>query len=287
MDSITDQKTSDRAERLAEIHSQLEHQVAELTTSEDWARMLDVAARFHHYSPNNVLLILSQMPTASRVAGFQTWKSLDRWVRKGEHGIRILAPCRYKVEDHETGEDRWILRGFTVVSVFDISQTDGAELDEPIMPALLDGEAPAGLWQSLEMQVSAAGFSLVRCDSAAEIGGANGRTDFGARTVTVRADVSDAQACKTLAHELGHILCGHEAELFAGCRGRLEVEAESVAYIVCASAGMVAEAYSLPYVARWSGGDADVVRQTAQKVVQVAGVLCSALSEPERVMVAA
>lgn len=284
---MTSSKTSDRTERLTEIHSQLERQVAELVSGEDWARMLETAARFHRYSANNVLLIMAQMPEATRVAGFKTWQSMGRFVRKGEHGIRILAPCRYRVEDQETGEDRWVLRGFTTATVFDVSQTVGAELDEPIRPALLDGEAPAGLWDGLAKQVAAAGFMLGRCDSAAAIGGANGRTDFGARTVTVRADVSEAQACKTLAHELGHVLCGHGAELFGGCRGRHEVEAESVAYIVCANAGMTTDGYSLPYVGLWSNGDAAAVRETAERVLKAAGAICEALDASTEALVAA
>lgn len=276
---MTSSNTTDRAERVRELQAQLEHQVAELVTGDDWARMLDAASHFHHYSANNVMLIMLQRPEATRVAGFQTWKSLGRHVRKGEHGIRILAPCRYKIETDE-GEEAWALRGFTTVSVFDISQTDGSEIAD-VRPVLLEGEAPGGLWDGLAKQVAAAGFMLGRCDSADVIGGANGRTDYAARTVTVRADVSDAQACKTLAHELGHILCGHEAELFGGCRGRLEVEAESVAYIVAAANGLATGGYSAPYVAGWSGGDVAKVRETAERVVRVAGAILSAL-EPSQ-----
>ena len=235
--------------------------------------MLDTAARFHHYSANNVFLIMVQRPDATRIAGYRTWQSRGRQVRKGEHGITILAPCRYKVETDD-GEDSWVLRGFTTATVFDISQTDGEDLDE-IRPALLEGEAPAGLYAALAEMVNAQGFELVNCwsEQASEdtIGSANGRTDFGARTVTLRYGLSDAQRTKTLAHELGHILCGHESELFGGCRGRLEVEAESVAYIVCQATGMVTDGYSLPYLATWAAGDLEKVRQTAEKVVKVAG----------------
>lgn len=282
---MTGSKATDRADRVRELHQQLEHQVAELVTGEDWRRMLELAARFHQYSWGNLLLIATQRPDATRVAGFQTWKSLGRHVRKGERGIRILAPCRYKVETDD-GEDAWRLSGFTAVSVFDISQTDGAELID-VAPQLLAGSGPAGVWDVLAKQVAAAGFMLIRCESADEIGGANGRTDYLARTVTVRADVSEAQAVKTLAHELAHVMLEHEAELSAGCRGRLEVEAESVAYIVCAHAGVASESYSLPYVARWAAGDPVVVRQTAQRVVKVAGAIIDALSGPEVAEVAA
>lgn len=276
--------TTDRADRVRELQAQLENQVAELVTGEDWAKMLQTASRFHRYSANNVMLIMVQRPDATRVAGFQTWKSLGRYVRKGEHGIRILAPCRYKVETDD-GDDRWIVRGFTTATVFDVSQTDGADLPDAVPAVLLEGEAPAGLWDGLAKQVAEAGFMLERCQPE-QIGGANGRTDFGARTVRVRSDVSDAQATKTLAHELGHILCGHEVSLF-GCRGRLEVEAESVAYVVCQAQGMASDGYSLPYVAGWSGGDVAQVRQTAETVVRVAGGICEALEASQPVLVAA
>src|SRR5438132_7155820 len=126
-------ETVDRApEKLRALHTQLEAAFAELVSSEVWARMLRVAARFHHYSPANVLLILRQRPDASRVAGYRTWQSLGRQVRRGERGIAILAPCSYKArldEEHDRDdaddEPRRVLRGFKVAHVFDIDQTDG------------------------------------------------------------------------------------------------------------------------------------------------------------------
>lgn len=264
-------------EKVQELQAQLEEQIAELVSGEDWAAMLETASRFHRYSANNVILIMAQRPEATRVAGFQTWKSLGRHVRKGEHGIRILAPCRYKVET-EDGDERYIVRGFTTATVFDVSQTDGTDLADTIRPELLAGHAPAGMWNGLAKQVAEAGFMLQRCETADAIAGANGRTDYTARTVTVRGDVSDAQASKTLVHELAHVLCGHESELHEfGCRGRLEVEAESVAYIVCHALGLTSDSYSLPYVAAWSSGDVATVRQTAETVVRVAGAICAAL----------
>ena len=249
-------KTTDRADRVRELQAQLESQVAEIVTSADWRAMLDTASRFHSYSFGNLMLIMAQCPTATRVAGYRTWQSLNRHVRKGEHGIRILAPCRYKTTSDD-GEETWRIGGFTTVAVFNVAQTDGEDLDD-VRPALLDGDAPAGLWGAIAAQIVSAGFTIRRGDCE----GANGVTDYLARTVTVRADVSDAQACKTLTHELGHILCEHETELRNhGCRGRFEVEAESVAYIVAHAHGLPSGGYSLPYVAaglsetsRWSVG---------------------------------
>ena len=93
-------------------------------------------------------------------------------------------------------------------------------------------------------QVEAAGFSIERGDC----GGANGRTDFLSRVVRVRADVDAAQAAKTMAHELGHVLLDHGT---SSCRGPAEVEAESVAFLVCAGSGMETASYSFPYVTVW------------------------------------
>lgn len=269
---MTDRNTTDRTDRVRELQSQLERQVTELVSGDDWAQMLDTMAKFHRYSAGNVMLIMLQRPDATRVAGYRTWQSLGRQVRRGEHGITILAPCRYKVAETDSDEETWIVRGFTTTTVFDISQTDGEDIAD-VRPVLVEGEAPAGLWDSLAKQVAAAGFMLSRCDTADQIGGANGQTNYSTRTVTIRADVSDAQAVKTLIHELAHILCNHEAELFGGCRGRHEVEAESVAYIVAAACGMSTDGYSLPYVGIWAGGDAAKVRETADKVVTVASAI--------------
>ncbi|HWE54346.1 MAG TPA: ArdC-like ssDNA-binding domain-containing protein [Acidimicrobiales bacterium] len=278
---MTVAKATDRTDRLHELQEQLEQQVAELVSGEDWARMLETASRFHRYSANNVMLIMAQMSTASRVAGFNTWKQLGRSVRKGEHAIRILAPCKYKVETDD-GDPRWILRGFTTACVFDISQTEGADIPD-IRPVLLAGEAPAGLWDALAKQVATAGFTLDRGDC----GGANGVTNYATRTVTVRADVDDAQACKTLAHELAHVLLHDRTDsawslcMEPGSRRLAEIEAESVAYIVCHAQGLATGAYSLPYVASWSRGDIQTVRRTAETVCKAAGVILAGLDTAE------
>jgi hypothetical protein len=190
-------------DRLAALHDRLTAQVEDLVDSDRWKQFLAVAARFHRYSANNVLLLLSQMPSATRVAGYRRWQSLGRQVRRGEAGLAILAPCvsRARPLDDTEAEERpelvRVLQGFRVAYVWDISQTDGEPLPE-VRPTLLAGQAPDGLWDALAAQVHQAGFELRR----GACGGANGRTDYAARLVTVRDDVDDAQAAKTLAHEL-------------------------------------------------------------------------------------
>jgi antirestriction protein ArdC len=271
---------SSAPDRLRALHAQLETAFADLVSGDDWARMLAVAARFHHYSPANVMLILTQSPDASRVAGYRTWQSLGRQVRRGERGIAILAPCTYRTQndDDPTDDDApaRVLRGFKVAHVFDISQTDGDPVPD-IRPALLDGAAPAGLWDALAAQVTAAGFDLQRADCRP----ANGRTDYTARSVTVRPDVSDAQAAKTLAHELAHVLLHDGAAYALGCRGLVEVEAESVAYVVASAAGLPTDTYSLPYVAHWSGGNVNAIKATADRVIATAHAIVSAVDNPQ------
>ncbi len=235
-----------------------------MTAGPQWRAMLDAAAKFHTYSLNNQLLITLQATaqgfTATRVAGFGTWKTLGRSVVKGSTGLAVLAPCTYTPQatraDTSTGQDT----GWAVPVT---ATTTGAGAAEPV-----GGDAPAALWDALAAQVAARGYSLTR----EACGQANGLTDPQARTVRVRPDIADAQAVKSLAHELAHIECGHTAEGYdyRGCRGRAEAEAESVAFIVTAWAGLDAGAYTVPYVAAWSAGDPGVVRAAAATVTAAA-----------------
>ncbi|MGH9150573.1 MAG: ArdC-like ssDNA-binding domain-containing protein, partial [Acidimicrobiales bacterium] len=211
--------------------------------------------------------ILLQAPNATRVGGYRRWQSLGRQVRKGERGIAIFAPCVYRArpldDDEAAGapELARVLRGFRIAHVWDESQTDGDPLPD-VRPQLLAGEAPAGLWDGLAREVADAGYEL----TLGQCGGANGRTSYATRTVTVRDDVDDAQATRTLMHELAHVWL-HDPDEALHHRGVAEVEAESTAYVVCQAAGMVTDGYSLPYVARWSGGDPEKVRLTAERVI--------------------
>lgn len=281
-----------RQEKVTELHSRLAAAVAGIQSGEDWQRFLAAAGRFHHYSANNILLIAAQRPDATRVAGFKTWQSLGRQVRKGEKGIAILRPILGSADDDggqqpatarppsgEPATARRIL-GFGTTHVFDISQTDGDPLPEPPRPLLLQGQAPAGLWDALAAEAGARGFEVRRCPDAAAISGANGVTNYADRTVTVRSDVDDAQAVKTLAHELAHVMmhdpgAGGRPE----CRGLVEVEAESVAYIVAAEHGLDSADYSFAYVAGWAAQDPAAVERTAGRVIDTAASIIDAAAE--------
>jgi antirestriction protein ArdC len=224
------------------------------------------------------MLIAMQRPDATQVAGYGTWHSLGRQVRKGEHGIKILVCGAEKltVTNVATGEKTEMesashLR-FRVVNVFDVEQTFGEDLPDATTPRLLAGEAPDGLWAALAAQVGQAGCTVVRTDCSP----ANGSYSPETRTVTVRPDLSDAQACKTLAHELAHVLMEHDYA--TRLRSLCEVEAESVAYVVMRSQGVETDGYSLPYVATWAG-DTKAVAATAAAVVKVAHQIMTALEQ--------
>lgn len=271
-------------DRLAAVHARLIEAVDSLVDGPAWRQMLDVAARFHRYSPNNMMLILMQRPDATRVAGYHTWRELDRHVRKGETGIAILAPLvgRRASQDPTTEQDavedaskpKLVLRGFRVTHVFDVSQTEGAPLPE-VRPELLAGSAPFGVWDALMDQVESAGYEF---GGYVDLGDANGLTDFTAKSVVLRAGLSDAQMVKTLAHELAHVSMHSPDALSAAgqsspsgwTRERLEVEAESVAYLVCAAHGLDTGEYTVPYVAGWAAGNSELVEDTARRVLSTA-----------------
>ena len=273
-------QTETRNDKLRAAHDKLQDAVAEIVSGDDWKRMLKVASKFHRYSFNNHLMIFLQRPDATVVAGFNRWKSLGRFVKKGEKGIAIFAPCKYrtKIEDDD-GEEKTLqqIRGFRVVYVFDISQTEGEEIPnlDAVRPKLLDGDAPEGIWDVLVSQASAAGFKVIRDQKRSE----NGYCDILNKEIAVRPDVAPAQAVKTLVHELAHALL-HGDEVFRP-REIQEVEVESVAYIVCDAIDLDTSDYSFAYVARWSEGFTELVKDTAERVVDCAKRILDRLAADE------
>ncbi len=302
----TDKGSDRREELLSQAMERLAAGVDTLRTGDGWRGWLDMASNMPTYSANNQLLLMIQKPDATMVAGFRQWQSLGRNVVKGETALRVLAPMvgRAKVDrdatrgaeasaaeapqsdpsDKPSTSDRREIgiRGYKAVPVFDVSQTEGEPLPEPTRPVLLEGQAPEGLWDALAEQVTAAGFTLERVESAEQIYGANGLTNFLARAVSVRADVSDAQAVKTLAHELAHTHLHDpvDGEVFM-CRGEAEVEAESVAYLVSAASGLATDDYTFAYVARWAEtAKADVLARTAERIRSTARTILDTIDKP-------
>ena len=230
-----------RQAKLDEAHNRLVQAVGELRSSDDWLRYLAAMNRFHRYSASNVLLIVIQRPDATQVAGYTTWKALGRQVNKGAKGIAIFAPVTAKrtVEndeapadtDTEPGTVKRIV-GFRLTYVFDVADTSGDPLPQVPSARLLDGDAPTQMWDALATQVVGAGFTVQLVDEIDSCPGAHGVSDMLAKTVQVATTGrSKAAQAKCLAHELAHVLL-HRGVDYRAERGRFEVEAESVAYLV-------------------------------------------------------
>jgi len=229
-----------------ELIEKLEEGIKNLTTSEEWQHYLASQARFSKYSFGNAMLIAWQRPTATQVAGFRAWQKMGRQVRKGEKAIWILAPMVYKVTDPKDGEERVVIRGFKSVPVFDVAQTDGDDL--PTVCNRLQGDDPDGLFDTLVSVAESIGY---RVEVTILDAGINGDCTYSERRIRVETRNTPAQRVKTLAHELAHALL-HEDRTMP--RALAELEAESVAYIVCQALGIDSGDYSFGYVATWAGG---------------------------------
>jgi hypothetical protein len=208
--------------------------VAQFMESGTWQTYLRVQAQFHRYSFRNGLLIASQMPDASWVAGYRSWQRLGRQVRKGERSIRIVAPV---LKDDS-------VVGFRSVPVFDISQTEGEPLPEPTK--LLEGEAPQNQIKALANLAKEAGFDVIYGQLPR---GVNGMCDHGEHRITIDRRLSDAHRLKTLAHELVHAIRHAPGEI---SREKAELEAESVAYMLLKKMGVDSSGFSFGYLADWS-----------------------------------
>lgn len=265
-----------------DVLTRLAEGIRELTSSEAWTAWLQMQSRFYRYSFGNTLLIGLQRPDATQVAGFHRWKSLGRSVRKGSRGIAILAPVvrRIQVRDEESDDVSIVAAApsaFRVVYVFDVADTEGRELPSvPCHP--LRGDAPATLFERLATVGESRGFTvgLHPMDDSR----ANGDTAFGDRRIRVRDNLAPAQRVKTLAHELGHALLHEDG---ATDRALAELEAESVAFIVCAAVGIDAGEYSFGYITTWAGGNADAaeagLRASGGRISGAARTVLDAIGE--------
>ena len=209
-----------------DLHLSIQEHLEELAQATDKAsksqemlRYLGFCAKFHNYSPNNIWLIMFARPDATLVAGFHKWKSMGRWVQKGERGIPILAPVLVKEED-EDGIDKQVLVGFKVVYIFDVSQTKGEPLPEP--PDWKSPEKNLELNERLILFAQSQGISVAFKNLPREMQGVSKGGSI---------DIDLTAGTKTLIHEIAHELM-HKGKDNLQSRVIKELQAESVAYIV-------------------------------------------------------
>lgn len=245
-------------QKQAEALTLLEQGIQNLATDQNWLQYLKVQSSFHQYSFNNVLMIVSQFPEATRVAGYRAWQAMNRQVKKGERGIVILAPMVFKTEDKQSGDTVTLTR-FKTASVFDISQTEGEELPE--LCATLRGE-DEGLLSALESYATSLSIPVERDSSLGEVNGVCRFLPDQRIKIEINPLRAQRHQAKTLAHELGHALM-HTAEEYRthSAKSQRELEAESVAFVVLSSFGLDSGDYSFAYIADWSGGSAEAITQ--------------------------
>ena len=264
------------AEKLKEITDRLEQGITELFDSERYKEYLRVMSKFHNYSFNNTLLIAMQKPDASLVAGFSSWKNnFGRNVMKGQKGIKIIAPSPFKIKQEMekidphtqkpiigkdgkpvTEEKEITIPAYKVVSVFDVSQTEGKELPDIAVDELTgDVDRYKDFFTALEKTSPVPiGFEKIE-------GSAHGYYHLEDKRIAIDEGMSELQTLKTAIHEIAHAKL-HDIDLNAPKdeqqprvdRRTREVEAESVAYTVCQHYGLDTSDYSFGYVAGWSSG---------------------------------
>lgn len=226
----------------------LENGVKGVFESEKYKRYLEFCGKFHHYSFNNIMLILMQCPNAQMCASYATWRSLKMQVRKGEKGIKILSPIPYtynKKENDADDEAETTVNGirFKIGHVFDISQVDGE------MPTLADElkDNPESLNEIINKVIACSPIPI-NYDNSLKKNDGNGYYDLLNKSIALRAGMSSLQTFKTLIHEIAHSIMHHEKY----SNRKAEVEAESVAFVVCSALGLDTRDYSFEYIATWS-----------------------------------
>jgi antirestriction protein ArdC len=258
--------TPSSIERRQQSREQLEAAVEALAQSDGWQAWLRTRATFRQYSISNQFLIAMQRPDATRVAGFKAWQKLGRQVRKGEKGIRILAPRTYKEKDENGDETGEVGLYFVPVCVFALEQTDGDALPEPPREPI-SGDSHAHLLPMLEQYAGTLGY---RVEYVATGSNALGYCDMAASRIVVAPEQPANAKVRTLLHELVHAL-GVDYDDYS--RADAEVIVESAGHIAASSIGLDTSGEAVAYVAGWGDGNADTIRTYAEKVDELASKL--------------
>lgn len=264
------QTQADRDVKLNAAHDQLTAGIEKLINSDNWQAYLHLQTKFHQYSFNNIMLILFACPHATQVAGFKAWQKLDRQVRKGEKGIPILAPMHFSQEDDP---DKSYTR-FRTAYVFDVSQTEGADLPEPCSSLSGDDQ---GLFERLQQfAIEHLGIPVMLEEIEQ-----NGYCQFmnGKPTkIAIKQSLTLLHRCKTMAHETGHALMHSESEYRQHTtKSTRELEAESFAFCLLNYFNLDTSTYSFGYIAEWMGESAieelkksgNLIQQSVKAVLTV------------------
>ena len=239
---------------------------------------LAAMGRFPRYSWNNAVLIHSQRPTATRIAGYHTWHQLGRFVKRGEKGIAILAPIRVRAleptESHETGEANRAARivGFRTAYVFDVDQTEGRPLPQF---ATTSGD-PREYMDRLKAFVAGREIAI---EYDASIAPAQGQSSGG--LIQLRPGMAPAEEFSVLAHELAHEMLHHSHRDVGLPKQVVETQAEAVAFVVCRGVGLETGTAAGDYIALYNG-DAKTLAKSLAVIQEASSQILKELLPDER-----
>ncbi len=246
--------------------------------SEGLTAYLTAMGRFHNYSLGNILEIARQKPDATRVAGMYAWNQLGRRVKKGEKGIRILAPMigtRKKKDTEKTADaavtHKPVLVGFRSAYVFDVSQTDGAEL--PQFSAKVTGTVGKYKERLVEC-IAAQGIALEFSETIAPALGMS----YGGR-IAILPGQEPAEEFSTLVHELAHEMLHKAARRTATTKTVRETEAEAVAFVVAQTIGLNAGHASADYIHLYHG-NAALLAESLEVIQKISALILWAIETP-------
>jgi antirestriction protein ArdC len=265
-----------KVEQTTQIASKAIEQLSEALErghSETLKKYLAAMAMFHRYSLHNIMLIASQRPDATRVAGFHTWKQLGRRVKKGAKGIMILAPVvlRKKREEATSEEDESKAAvGFRVVYVYDQIDTEGKPL---CVLGCAQGD-PSGYTEKLKQFIAGRGIQLEYSDT---IRPALGQCSAG--KIVLLPGQSPAEEYATLAHETAHSLLHFQERRAETTKRVRETEAEAVAFVVCEAIGLKAQ-NSADYIQLYSG-DKATLAESLEHVQRASSEILTAIMPSE------
>lgn len=280
MTDIREKTTS----KMDQVLLKLQEGVQAVFTGEKYMEYLRFMGKFHNYSINNQILIFTQCPGATLVAGYKAWnEKFHRAVKKGEKAISIIAPCKYKKEVDDTYKDGTVkvdatgkalkkiieCKGYTTCSVYDISQTYG----EPVPEYISDLADPVTNYKSYLLAMEQSSPVLVRFDDLT--GGVHGYYSPIGQEIVIQKGMSQMQTLKTLCHEISHARLNHGEKDDKTDKRTCEVQAESTAYVVCNALGLDTSGYSFAYIAGWSSdkdvkelkASLDVIKQTSTDMI--------------------
>ena len=225
--------------------------------SDTYKAFLNTMSKLNNYSLNNLFLIVAQNPKASAVASFKAWKSFDRHVKKGEKALKIWAPYQVTRKD-EKGKPVLNKKGqevkdtrFRLVPVFDVSQTEGKELPQPVYELEGTHQDYANLYRAAKETAAAKGIAFEISKEPMEAHGYYSPTE---NKIVIRAGMSERETLSTIFHEMAHADL-HNPKALEGqklTRTNKELQAESVAYVVANHYGLDTSSYSFGYLANWS-----------------------------------